>query len=236
MQEQPVYTIFALGDNALTIDFCNDIDEAINQKVLAWFHSLQENPMTGIIEAVPAYSSLTIYYDVLQAMKDKPVHKTAFEIMAERLEKRLREPLPENLLSPPLIRIPVCYDPEFGLDIDELAAAKGITAPDVIQIHVSAIYSVYMLGFLPGFSYMGKVADKIAMPRKTNPRTRVEAGSVGIAGHQTGIYPLTSPGGWQIIGRTPVKLFDTDNKELTLLMPGDKAQFYSISKDEFNSY
>ncbi|MCW3116440.1 MAG: pxpB [Chitinophagaceae bacterium] len=236
MSEQPAYTIFPLGDSALTIDFCNSIDEAINQKVLALFHSLRENPAAGIIEAVPAYSSITIYYDMLLAVRNNQDHKTAFEIMTERMEKRLQDPLSENNLPSQFLRIPVCYHNEFGLDIDELAATNKITAGEVIQIHTSKVYGVYMLGFLPGFSYMGKVDDKIAMPRKTNPRQRVESGSVGIAGYQTGIYPLASPGGWQIIGRTPVKLFDSDNKELTLLKPGDKVQFYSISKNEFNSY
>ena len=236
MPEQPAYTIFSLGDSALTIDFCNSIDEATNQKVLSLFQSLKENPLAGIIETVPAYSSITIYYDILSALNNKPEHKTAFEVMAERIGNRLREPLPENTLSSTLLNIPVCYDHEFGLDIAELAAAKGLTASEIIRIHTAKIYNVYMLGFLPGFSYMGKVADEIAMPRKVNPRPRVEAGSVGIAGHQTGIYPLASPGGWQIVGRTPLKLFDPGNKGLTLLKPGDRVQFHSISKDEFNSY
>jgi inhibitor of KinA len=236
MPAQPAYTIFPLGDCALTIDFGNNIDEVINRKVLALFHSLKENPFEGIIEAVPAYSSVTIYYDMLHAVKNNPHHKTTYEVMAERTEKRLQEPIPENNLLSQLLKIPVCYHKKFALDMDELAAAKKISSDEIIQIHTSKVYSVYMLGFLPGFSYMGKVDDEIAMPRKINPRQRVEAGSVGIAGYQTGIYPLASPGGWQIIGRSPVKLFDPNNKELTLLKPGDRVQFYSINQDEFNSY
>ncbi|MES1216344.1 MAG: 5-oxoprolinase subunit PxpB [Bacteroidota bacterium] len=236
MPGQPAYTIFPLGDNALTIDFGNSIDEAINQKVLALFHSLKENPFADIIEVVPAYSSLTIYYDMLLSGKCKPNQGTAYDEMKERTEKRLQQSLPENNLPSQFLKIPVCYDKEFALDIDELAAFRNITPEEIIQIHTSKVYTVYMLGFLPGFSYMGKVVDEISMPRKINPRQKVEAGSVGIAGQQTGIYPLASPGGWQIIGRTPVKLFDTDNKDLTLLKPGDTVQFYSISKDEFNSY
>ena len=236
MPELPEHTVFPLGDSALTIDFGNRMDEAINRKVLALFRSLQERPLKGVIEAVPAYSSITLYYDIVTVMKDHPGNKTAFEVMTGKMEQRLQEPIAEDSSVSALLKLPVCYEGEFGLDIEQLAAARNMLPEDVIRIHTSKTYIVYMLGFLPGFSYMGHVDDEIAMPRRTHPRPRVEAGSVGIAGHQTGIYPLASPGGWQIIGRTPVKLFDSEKKELTLLKPGDRVQFYSISTDEFNSY
>jgi inhibitor of KinA len=236
MPELPDHTVFPLGDSALTIDFGNRMDEAVNRKVLALFRSLQERPLKGVIEAVPAYSSITLYYDMVSAVKLHPGSKTAFEIMAEKMEQRLQEPITEDNSVSTLLKIPVCYQGKYGLDIEQLAATRNILPEDVIRIHTAKTYTVYMLGFLPGFSYMGNVDDDIAMPRRTNPRPRVEAGSVGIAGHQTGIYPLASPGGWQIIGRTPAKLFDSEKKELTLLKPGDRVQFYSISTDEFNSH
>ena len=236
MPGQANYTIFPLGDAAVTIDFGNSIDEAINQKVLSLFHSLKENFMPGITELVPAYSSLTIYYDMLTVKKNNPQYINGFDVLKERIDKRLQEPIENKGLSSQLIKIPVCYDKGFAPDTDELTATKNITADDLIRIHTTGIYTVYMLGFLPGFTYMGKIDDEIAMPRKVNPRQRVEGGSVGIAGHQTGIYPLASPGGWQIIGRTPILLFNADTDGLTLLKPGDKVRFYSISKDEFNSY
>jgi len=236
MPEQANYTIFPLGDTAVTIDFGNSIDEVINQEVLSLFHSLKENFIPGIIELVPAYSSLTIYYDMLTVRKNNPQYKSAYDAMKEKIAERLLEPIGESGILSHSVKIPVCYDKEFAPDIDELTASKNITVDELIRIHTSKTYSVYMLGFLPGFTYMGKVDDEIAMPRKVNPRQRVEAGSVGIAGYQTGIYPLPSPGGWQIIGRTPARLFNANTDELTLLKPGDKVQFYSIGKDEFNSY
>jgi inhibitor of KinA len=236
MPEQAEYTIFPLGDTAVTIDFGNSIDEAINQDVLSLFHSLKKNFIPGIIELVPAYSSLTVYYDMLVVRKNNPQYKSAYDALKETIEAKLLEPPVHPDISSQSVKIPVCYDQEFAPDTEELTTAKNISVDDLIRIHTSKTYSVYMLGFLPGFTYMGKVDDEIAIPRKVNPRYRVEAGSVGIAGHQTGIYPLPSPGGWQIIGRTPVSLFNAGTQELTLLKPGDKVQFYSISKDEFNSY
>ena len=236
MPEKANYTIFPLGDTAVTIDFGNSMDEVINQEVLSLFHSLKENFMPGIIELVPAYSSLTIYYEMLTVRKNNPRYKTAYDALKEKIVEKLAEPIAELPVLSQSVKIPVCYDKTFAPDLDELTATKNITIDELIRIHTSKTYSVYMLGFLPGFTYMGKVDDEIAMPRKVNPRQRVEAGSVGIAGYQTGIYPLPSPGGWQIIGRTPVRLFNANTDELTLLKPGDKVRFYSITKDEFNSY
>ncbi|MBS1609952.1 MAG: 5-oxoprolinase subunit PxpB [Bacteroidetes bacterium] len=236
MTQLPDYTIFPLGDAALTIDFGNSIDEAINHKVVGLFHSLKQNFLPGIIELVPAYSSLTVYYDVLEVKKNSPQYQTAFEALSNQLPEKLKEPISNTIINDELIRIPVCYDPEFALDMGELTATKKINAEEVIRIHTAQEYTVYMLGFLPGFTYMAKVDDAISIPRKVTPRINVEAGSVGIAGYQTGIYPLPSPGGWQIIGRTPLRLFNAGSESFTLLKPGNKVQFYSISKDEFNSY
>ena len=230
------YSIFPLGDSAIMVDFGNKIDETINEQVMALFCQLRDHPLLGMIEAVPAYSSLTIYYDTFQLSKKIPVDKTVYEWMKEQLQKKLQEPLLNNDSSTTTITIPVCYEKEFGLDIEEIAAIKNISVKELIEIHTSKIYRVYMLGFLPGFAYMGEVDEKIEMPRKQQPRQIVESGSVGIAGKQTGIYPLTSPGGWQIIGQTALKLFDAEKKEPTLLRAGDKVKFISISKDEFENY
>jgi inhibitor of KinA len=226
------YRIFPLGDSALTIDFGNRIDEAVNKEVIARFNQLQQLPLPGMIEAVPAYSSLTIHYDVLAVKKKMTEGQTVYEWMKEKVEERLQQPGLQNEAIERLIKIPVCYEDEFALDIHYLAATKNITVDEVIQLHTSKSYKVYMLGFLPGFSYMGEVDEKIAMPRKPQPENIV-AGSVGIAGKQTGIYPLASPGGWQIIGRTPLKLFDVTREEPTLLRAGDMVEFYSITKNEF---
>ena len=233
MNEDSLYRIFPLGDSAITLDFGNVIDEDINKKVIALFHSLNKEPLPGMIEAVPAYSSLAIYYDGSRLKKSGVLNTTIYEWVKEQLEKRLQEPLTQVDSLSRLVKIPACYEKEFGLDLEEISAQKNITVEEIIYIHLSKTYRVYMLGFLPGFPYMGETDEQIKMPRKMQPRQRVEAGSVGIAGRQTGIYPLASPGGWQIIGRTPLKLFEDS---ICLLSPGDNVQFYSISKHEFESY
>ncbi len=228
----PTYRIFPLGDNGLTVDFGNSIDEVTNQLVLGWFENLRQSPLPGMTEVVPAYSSFTVYYDITAARKKTPAGQTGFDHIRAALEQRLAQPFRQEAVVERLMKIPVCYENEFAPDLSYLAAEKKLSAEEVIGIHIQQKYKVYMLGFLPGFSYMGEVDEKIAMPRKPQPQP-VDAGGVGIAGRQTGIYPLHSPGGWQIIGRTPVKLFDPNQEEPCLLKAGDKVEFYSISKKVF---
>ena len=226
------YRIFPLGESAITIDFGNCIDEAVNNEVIARFNQLQQQPLPGMTEAVPAYSSLTVYYDIMVLKRKIPTHQTVYEWMRTQLEERLREPVQQNQTEERLINIPVCYEEEFAMDIQYLATTKKISVDEVIQIHTATPYRVYLLGFMPGFADMGELDEKIAMPRKPQP-VNILPGSVGIAGRQTGIYPLASPGGWQIIGRTPLKLFDVGREEPTLLREGDKVQFYSITTNDF---
>ncbi len=226
------YTVFPLGDNAITIDYGNIIDESINRQVISRFQQLQKDPLPGMIEAVPAYSSLTIYYNIMDIKKIAPKATTAFEWMKKQTEKRMQEPLPDHIYPEIPVRIPVCYESEFAPDRQQVMNQKRITAEEIIQIHTALSYRVYMLGFLPGFAYMGEIDERLIMPRKSQPVNTL-AGSVGIAGKQTGIYPLESPGGWQIIGSTPLQLFDTTKKIPTLLQAGDKVQLYSITKAEF---
>ena len=265
MNSGPSYTFFPLGDSAITLDFGNMIDESVNGKIIALFNHLQKNPFTGMIEALPAFSSLTIYYDVALVRK-MPKEKSAYESVKQKLEDALSNNFETSDIPSRLIRIPTCYEKEFGPDLATISAAKKLTVDEIIRLHTTKKYRVYMLGFLPGFAYLGKVDDMIAMPRLEKPRQKVAAGSVGIAGKQTGIYPLDSPGGWQIIGRTPLKLFNASLKprptgssggaspaspsasiwrpraerafenSLSLLQPGDEVQFYSVTKDEYESY
>jgi inhibitor of KinA len=182
--------------------------------------------------AVPAYSSLAIYYDILYLIKKNRGQQTAFDQMKNAVEIFLKE---KNILNPgtgSFITIPVCYDKEYGPDLDFVALENTIPIEEIIQRHIAQAYRVYMLGFLPGFAYMGLIDEKIVSPRKQYPAP-VEAGSVGIAGKQTGIYPFKSPGGWQIIGRTPLNLFDREKTNPVLFKSGDNVKFYSITKDEF---
>lgn len=229
------YDFYPLGDSAITLDLGNKIDESINKKIIAFFHQLQDHPFEGLIDILPAYSSLTIYYDVMR-LKKIAGKKTVYIWVKEKFEKILQQlPEPRDAASR-LVNIPVCYEKEFAPDLETMSFEKKLSADEIIHLHMSKQYRVYMLGFLPGFAYMGEVDDRIAMPRLTQPRKKVEAGSVGIAGKQTGIYPLDSPGGWNIIGKTPLKLFNAMGKELTLLRAGDMVQFNPISRDEFENY
>jgi len=232
MEPLPPYKIFPLGDAALIIDFGNIIDESINKLVHAVFYQLQKDPIPGVIETVPAYCSLTIYYDVLFIRKKTGAKETAFKWIAEKVKEYLSGERIEVEENGALIRIPVCYENEYGPDLNFIAMQNKISVEEIIHLHISTTYRVFMLGFLPGFAYMGMVNEKIATPRKQFPAP-VEAGSIGIAGRQTGIYPLNSPGGWQIIGRTPLQLFDKGKNDPTLFKTGDTVQFYSITKDEF---
>jgi inhibitor of KinA len=243
------YRIFPLGDTAFTVDFSrkdslggNIINENINNEVIARFNELKRYPLPGMIEALPAYSSLTVYYDIMALRKKIPSDKTVYEWISKEMENRLQQPSRQDEKEERVIKIPVCYEREFAPDIHHLAKTKNISVEEVIQIHTATAYKVYMLGFMPGFPYMGEVDEKITMPRKSQP-VNVAAGSVGIAGKQTGIYPFASPGGWQVIGRTPAPLTSLnpseggalDPESITLLKAGDKVQFYSIMKQEFES-
>jgi inhibitor of KinA len=229
------YQLFPLGDSAITVDYGNRIDEALNREVLARYLQFRHQQFPGFIEAVPAYSSLTIYYDPVFIRKLQPEGQTAFEYIRTRITEMLSLAIPVEEKPSRLVRIPVCYDPSLSTDIENLAALKQLSTDELILLHTERIYRVYMMGFLPGFAYMGTVDERISAPRKIKPQP-TRAGSVGIAGQQTGIYPLASPGGWQIIGMTPVQLFNRNRKDPTLLQAGDRVQFYSIDKYEFAHY
>lgn len=226
------YSIFPLGDSALTIDFGNIISEEINKKVLRLFHYLKSAADPVIIDIIPAYSSLTVCYDT----GSFPLHETtAFETMADKLEEMLSNSRDIAEKAANCFRIPVCYSKIFAIDIAYLSEQNQISVEEIIHLHTEKSYKVYMLGFLPGFTYMGEVDRKIAIARKPTP-VKLFAGAVGIAGTQTGIYPLESPGGWQIIGRTPVKVFTKEDRHPVLFQPGDEIKFYPITEHEFENY
>lgn len=226
------YQIHPLGESSAAIDLGNIIDEQVNDKILAMESWLREHLFEGLKDIVIAYSSLTVLYDPFITYNKYVPGSTVFEFVKKKLEEAYNATVEFAGKKGKELSIPVCYDQEFGYDIRLLAAAKQMTVDELIDLHCSRSYRVYMIGFLPGFAYMGKVDPRLATPRKAQPR-EVEAGSVGIAGWQTGIYPLQSPGGWQIIGRTPVKLFEPMNEPPVLLSAGDAVKFYPVSKEEF---
>jgi inhibitor of KinA len=226
------YNICPCGDHAITVSFGDAINKTIHENVMALFHQLTAMQVDAVKDIIPAYTTVTVVYDIQKAKQQ--TDPGAYEYMHRKLEEVLKD-VTIKTVPPQFIEIPVCYDLSFGIDLTAMALQKNISTEEIIAIHTSKVYDVYMLGFLPGFAYMGTVDDRIATARLLTPRTNVSAGSVGIAGNQTGIYPLDSPGGWNIIGRTPVKLFDATKEEPCLLQPCNSINFVSVTKDEFET-
>jgi len=216
-----------MGDRALLLEFGDEISLEINEKVRRMTLAIQAGAIEGIVEKVPTYRSLLIIYN-------------PFIINIEDLKKRLdwtEEALGQNPFpEPKLTRIPVVYGGSYGPDLDYVAKFCQITPEEVVRLHCSKPYHIYMIGFMPGFPYMGELPEALVTPRLKTPRLSVPAGSVAIAQRQTGIYPMESPGGWQIIGRTPVQLFDPEKEPAALLQMGDLVQFYPISEKEFKEW
>jgi inhibitor of KinA len=235
MHNHYTYQIFPLGDSAITVDFGNTIDENINNKVLSLFRSLQQKPVEGMVEAVPAYSSITIIYDPVHIRKIISRQELAFTWIKKRIETFLQTDREAKADTSRLIRVPVCYDESFGTDLRLIAAQKKISIEEIIRLHTGCTYRIFMLGFLPGFPYLGGLDAQLETSRKQQPQM-VSRGSVAIAGRQTGIYSLASPGGWNIIGRTPVILFDAKKDSPALFKAGDQVEFFPVSKEAFYHY
>jgi len=218
--------IYPLGDSAVTLDLGNCIDAQLNARAIAIYRCIIGKPRPGILDTIVAYSSVSVFYDpgiigdrtAIAALLTDAWQRTADEVVP-----------PEAGRS---VRIPVCYEAEYGPDLEAVALEKGMSAEEIIQLHCGSVYRIYMIGFLPGFPYMGKLDARLEIPRKIRP-VPVLAGGVGIAGMQTGIYPLNSPGGWQIIGRTPFKLFHRDADPPVRLQTGDFVEFYPVPVAEF---
>ncbi len=204
------------GDSALLVHFGDEIDLALNQRVHALDALLQASRIAGVLETVPAYATLLVCYDPLVLTYAQAAGWVRAEM--DRVESAVSR-------TPRRIEVPVRYGGEGGPDLEAVASHHGISAPEVVRMHAGRDYTVFMMGFTPGFAYMGRLDDAIATPRLETPRTRVAAGSVGIAGAQTGVYPIDSPGGWRLIGRTSLRLFDPGSDAPFLFSPGDAARF-----------
>lgn len=208
--------IIPLGDSALLVQLGDEIDITINQRIHALLALIDASPRMGVIETVPAYSTLLIHYDPL-ILTNAEIHNWVREKLDTIEDVSLRKPRQ--------IEVPVQYGGEYGVDLQFVADYHRLEVEDVIRIHSGQTYTVYMMGFTPGFPYMGKLNDAIVTPRLEAPRTRVLAGTVAIAGSQTGIYPIDSPGGWRLIGHTSLQLFDPDSESPFLFVPGDEVRF-----------
>ncbi|WDP88838.1 MAG: 5-oxoprolinase subunit PxpB [Desulfobacter sp.] len=212
------------GDRGLLMEFANFIDPEVNTRIRAVAGRLAQEMPRGVEEIIPTYCSLVLIYDPLITDPD-----TLIPLLEQTNAGLAGMPLPE----PEVVELPVCYHESFGPDLAHVAEVNGLTPQEVVAVHTAPLYPIYMIGFTPGFPYLGGLSEKIHTPRLSTPRTRVPAGSVGIANNQTGIYPIDSPGGWQLIGRCPVKLFDPRRENPILLKAGDRLRFKPITLDEF---
>jgi KipI family sensor histidine kinase inhibitor len=214
------------SDQSLLVYFGQEITIEAHQQVRKLLRLLELEPVAGIRNLHPAYCSLLVKFNGLRLRHDE------VEAILRRYLERLEE---IKLPKPRLVEIPVCYGGEFGPDLAEVCAIHGLTPAQVIELHGSAEYLVYFLGFVPGFAYLGELPEALVTPRLAVPRRRVPAGSVGIAGNQTGVYPFATPGGWRLLGRTPMAIFRTDRDALSLLCIGDRVRFTPISAERFET-
>ncbi|WP_087972349.1 5-oxoprolinase subunit PxpB [Oceanobacillus rekensis] len=211
------------GDTGLRVQFGETISKETNEKIRSFCMYLEKENIPGVIEWIPTYTTVTIVYDPYYILYD--MLKTRIESIQHQLSDI-------ELPRAKVVHIPVLYGGEKGPDLNHVAYVNGMDESEVIRIHTGIDYLIYMMGFIPGFPYLGGMSDKINAPRLANPRAKIPAGSVGIAGKQTGIYPLNSPGGWQIIGQTPIKLYDPNREKPILLQAGNYIRFFSITKSE----
>ena len=216
--------ILPSGDCAVTVEFSNSISEDTNRKIRTLYDNIQKENIKGIVDLVPAFCSLLVSYDP----KVIP-----YRSLCAQLEKCLTMTGNVDAKQKKIVSIPVCYEGEYGPDLEFVAEHAGLTTQEVIEIHTSREYLIYMLGFQPGFPYLGGLDERIFTPRLSTPRTLIRAGSVGIGGEQTGLYPLASPGGWQLIGTTPVKAYNPNKNPSIPYEAGDYIRFYPISKERF---
>ncbi|AVR46975.1 allophanate hydrolase subunit 1 [Christiangramia fulva] len=221
----PVYPqIVPMGEQAILINFKPEISSEQLEKVLFYKRLIKNSEFKVKVEVLNTYNSLLINYD-----------STIEDAYSEfsRLKSLLKTAKIEKKGNSRLFYVPVCYDEEFGFDLQLISEQKNISISEIIELHTRPVYLIYFLGFLPGFLYLGGLDEKLHFPRKNSPRKQVEKGSVGIGGNQTGIYPENSPGGWQILGRTPVKLFNPKLQNPSPFSAGDHLKFYAVSRDEY---
>ncbi|MGP1907696.1 5-oxoprolinase subunit PxpB [Metabacillus sp. JX24] len=226
------YTVNHMGDSMVVIEFGKTIDQKVHEHVQQVFSFFEKQSPDWMIECIPAFTTVAILYDpvkVYSHTKKALPHETVTDYIKDTLRNI-------STLQPAegrKVEIPVCYGGEFGPDLAFVAEHNSLTQDEVIRIHSGTEYLVYMIGFAPGFPYIGGMSEKIAAPRKNTPRTKIPAGSVGIAGNQTGIYPIETPGGWQLIGQTPLPLFQPESESPSLLKAGDMITFKPITAEQF---
>lgn len=226
------FVLYPISESAVTLQFGSVINKENFDKVIGHCRAIENNPFAGFKEVVPAYTTLTIHFDLKGVMQSNLKGQSTVEKISNYINSLAI--LVDKSMVQQKFDIPVCYDDEFGLDLSELSKGSGLPVEKIIHLHASNTYTVFMIGFAPGFPYMAELPTALHCKRKSTPRKKVPAGSVAIAGNQTGIYPFETPGGWQIIGRTPLKLFDGARQMPSLLQAGMQIKFMPISREQFN--
>ena len=219
-----MFKVSAFGDRGLRLQFGETISPKTNQRIRSFSALLEQEKIHGILEWIPTYTALSIVYDPYEIS-----YAELEQYVMDLKEKMTRIDLPKA----EVVHIPTCYGGDKGPDLAQVADHNGLTEEEVVKIHSGTNYLIYMMGFTPGFPYLGGMSKKIATPRLTAPRAKIAPGSVGIAGEQTGIYSMETPGGWQIIGRTPLKLYDPDRDPPILLKAGNYIKFHPVSEEEY---
>jgi KipI family sensor histidine kinase inhibitor len=225
LYDPPAFRI--MGDRAFLVEMGDQIDPSINEKVRELFLKLDRRPLEGVLELVPSYRSLMVVYDPL---------RTGFERLREEILRLHQAADPSLVPQPRTLSVPVVYGGEHGPDLEWVAGFHKISPEQVIALHTGTTYRVYLIGFMPGYPYLGELPEALATPRRQTPRTAVPQGSVAIAQRQTGIYPVQSPGGWHILGWTPIKLFDANQWPPTPLEMGDRVRFFQIQKEDIERW
>jgi len=236
--------IIPLGDSALIVrvrDQCEDAPEETLDEVLRTLQQLRNAAIPGVIEVAPAYTTVALFFDPVAVAKARETPGDVFDWLAEKIRSAIASGSAFHrrrsaAAAPRLIEIPVCYDAEFGLDLDHVGEHTKLSAGEVVDLHSTAEYRVACIGFVPGFPFLTGLPKTLATPRRATPRKEIPPGSVGIGGAQTGIYPLRSPGGWNLIGQTPLKLFDPTKNPPALLCAGDRVRFRAITREEFAAF
>lgn len=208
----------------MVVEYGNVIDEAVNARVHALAAQIRAEKVCGVTETVPTFRSLMIYYDP---------HKTSYGELKEKLSRLEKSPTEEQQRCKRILKIPCCYGARFGVDLKDMEAYTGLDRDEIIAIHSSVDYKIYMMGFLPGFVYLGGMDKRIEVPRLQTPRLKIQPGAVGIGGSQTGVYPIASPGGWRLMGGTPVDFYDPDREEPVLCKAGEYIRFVPITIDDY---
>lgn len=213
------------GDLAVSVELGDEISVEINTRVRALEFLIQQKALPGVVETVPTFRSLLVYYDP---------DGVAYDQLCDAIRELVPQADPAALPPPRTVEVPCCYDPELGLDLVAAAARVGVSVEELVALHAGGDYLVYFIGFTPGLPYMTGMPERLRLPRLETPRTRVPAGSVGIGGGQCCIYPVESPGGYWILGRTPLRLYDPEAPDPILLRPGDRVRFRPIDRAEFD--